>query len=170
MVKATRFIEELSEQLTSEDVVVTDAGSSFFLTHYIKVKQVMRIITSGGLASMGYGIPASIGSYLALKRRTICITGDGSFSQSIPELQTIVHYKLPIKIFVLNNDGYLSIRLTQKKYFTHFIDEGINSGLSLPSIKNIANAYGIRYSMDMLETLNSDTSMICEVEVDRNAI
>lgn len=170
MVTGTTWIQGLNKYLTKDDVVVTDAGSSFFLTHYIKVRQGMRIITSGGFASMGYGIPAGIGSWLALKRRTIVITGDGSFSQSIPELQTIIHYKIPLKIFVLNNGGYLSIRLTQEKYFGRYIGQSPKTGLSLPSIKRIANAYRIPYTKSMNKALNSKKAIICEVMLSHDSL
>lgn len=170
MVTGTTWIERLNRYLKKDDVVITDAGSSFFLTHLIDVRQGMRIITSGGLATMGYGIPAGIGSYLALKRRTIVITGDGSFSQSIPELQTIVHYKLPIKIFVLNNGGYLSIRLTQGRWFGKFIGQSPETGLSLPSIKKISKAYGIYYTRDMKETLDYPDTVICEVLLSKDKL
>jgi acetolactate synthase-1/2/3 large subunit len=164
------FVTRLNRKLLATDVVVTDAGTSFFMTHHLQVRQGMRIITSGGLASMGYGIPAAIGSYLALKRRTICITGDGSFSQAIPELQTIVAYSLPIKIFVLNNGGYLSIRLTQNKYFKHHIGEGPSNGVTLPSIRKIAKAYGIDYTRNMNKALRSSKSVICEVMLPKDRI
>lgn len=159
----TSRLQGLFDHFTKEDVIVTDAGSSFFLTHHIPVHQGIRIITSGGFASMGYGIPASIGAYLALRHRTILITGDGSFSQSIPELQTIVHHRLPIKIFILNNGGYLSIRLTQKKYFSRFIGESKDSGMSLPSIRKIARAYGIPYTRSIPQALTYKTAAICEI-------
>lgn len=164
------FINKLSEKLTKDDVIVTDAGTSFFMTHYIKVKQGMRIITSGGFASMGYGIPAGIGSYLALKRRTIVITGDGSFTQALAELQTIVHYKLPLKVFVLSNGGYLTIRLSQEKWFGRKIGESKKTGLSFPSIKKIAKAFGIRYTMDMEEALERKTSVICEIKLPEDSL
>ena len=142
------FIDVLCQKLTDSDIVVTDAGSAFFAgAQAVKIKQGMRYITSGGLATMGFGIPASIGASIAAKnQRVICITGDGSFQQNIQELQTIVHYKLPIKIFVLNNEGYLSIRLTQTKLFDgRLVGEGKESGVSFPDLENIAFAYGIPY-------------------------
>ena len=170
MGRTHNFIEKLNKHLTSEDVVITDAGTSFFMTHHLQVRQGMRIITSGGLATMGYGIPAGIGAYLALKRRTIVITGDGSFSQSLMELQTVKHHKIPLKIFVLNNGGYLTIRLTQNKWFGKNIGECRKNGMSLPSIEKIADAYGIDYTLDINKAMAYKTPIICEVKLPRNKL
>jgi acetolactate synthase-1/2/3 large subunit len=141
------FIDQLSRKLNNTDAVVTDAGSSFFAgSQGILVKEGMRYITSGGFASMGFGIPASIGVCVARgKRRVMCITGDGSFQQNIQELQSVVHHKLPIKIFVINNRGYLSIRYTQSRYFGRYIGEGPTSGVTFPETGKIAKAYGIKF-------------------------
>jgi len=168
------FIDKLSQKLNTHDVVITDAGSAFYAgSQGIKIKQGMRYITSGGFATMGYSLPASIGVSVALnKQRVMCITGDGSFQQNIQELQSVVHYKLPLKIFILNNEGYLSIRFTQKKYFKHFIGEGSTSGVSCPDSKKIARAYGIKFvrvnnnsKLDEVldEVLNYDGPVICEI-------
>ena len=142
------FMDKLSQKLNAGDAVVTDAGSAFYAgSQAIKIKQGTRYITSGGFASMGYSLPASIGISIALgNKRVMCITGDGSFQQNIQELQSVIHYKLPLKIFVLNNQGYLSIRTTQKKYFNgRFIGESSTSGISYPDSKKIAKAYGIKF-------------------------
>ena len=169
------FIEQLSTKLNTDDVVVTDAGSAFYAgSQGIKIKQGMRYITSGALATMGYGLPASIGISVALdKRRVMCITGDGSFQQNIQELQTVVHYGLPLKIFILNNDGYLSIRFTQEKYFDkRFIGESSISGVSFPDSEKIAKAYGIKFfrvsenhDLDNVleQVLDFDGPVICEI-------
>jgi acetolactate synthase-1/2/3 large subunit len=170
------FIDTLSQKLTDKDIIVTDAGSAFFAgSQSVKIKQGMRYITSGGLATMGFGIPASIGACIAAKnQRVMCVTGDGSFQQNLQELQTIVHYKLPIKIFVLNNEGYLSIRITQTKLFDgRLVGEGKTSGVSFPDLEKIAFAYGIPFYrilnypglliLDHILRLNGPA--ICEVMV-----
>jgi len=94
---------------------------------------------------MGYTVPAAIGVSAALgDKRVLAITGDGSLQQNIQELQTFLHYKLPIKLFIWNNDGYLSIRASQKNYFQErYIGEGSRSGVSIPDTLKIAEAYGI---------------------------
>lgn len=96
---------------------------------------------------MGYTIPAAIGVSVARGfGEVLGITGDGSFQMNIQELQTMVHHKLPVKIFVWNNDGYLSIRATQSKFFgKRFIGTDSSSGVSFPETEKIANAYGISF-------------------------
>jgi acetolactate synthase I/II/III large subunit len=169
------FIDTLSKQSTPNDIIITDAGSAFYAgSQAVQIKEGMRYITSGGLATMGFSLPASIGASIAAGgSRVMCITGDGSFQQNIQELQTVVHYKLPIKIFVLNNEGYLSIRFTQCRYFEgRLIGEGCNSGVTFPETAKIAEAYGIKYRKiknndELFDTLNEimplDEPVICEI-------
>jgi acetolactate synthase I/II/III large subunit len=142
------FIECLSEVMEDGSVVVSDAGSSFYVvTQALRLKEGQRSITSGGQAEMGYTLPAAIGAcYAREKTNVIGVTGDGSFQMNIQELQTVVHNRLPIKLFVWNNDGYLSIRATQRRFFEgRFIGTDASSGLSFPSVQNIAQAYGIKF-------------------------
>ncbi|MFA5793889.1 MAG: thiamine pyrophosphate-binding protein [Candidatus Brocadiia bacterium] len=174
------FVDRLSRQLKSDSAVVSDAGSSFYATSQgIQLKNGQRYITSGGQAEMGYTLPAAIGVCVARnKKETIGITGDGSFQMNIQELQTVVHYKLPIKLFVWNNDGYLSIRATQGKFFDkRFIGTDSTSGVSFPSVQKIAAAYGIKYfkvprskDLDVVlkKVLAYSKAVICEVMCLRN--
>lgn len=176
------FIDKLSQKLNRNDVIVTDAGSAFYAgSQCVKIKRGMRYITSGGFATMGYSLPASIGASVALdNKRIMCITGDGSFQQNIQELQSVVHYKLPLKIFILNNDGYLSIRFTQEKYFNRrFIGESPKSGVSFPDSRKIAKAYGIKFvrisNNDRLDSvldkvLNYKGPVICEIMTPRDQL
>lgn len=176
------FIDRLSRKLNAGDVVVTDAGSAFYTgSQCVKIKQGMRYITSGGFATMGYSLPASIGISLALgNRRVMCITGDGSFQQNIQELQSVVHYKLPLKIFILNNEGYLSIRFTQERYFNkRFIGESSISGVSFPDSKKIAKAYGIKFlrvsnnrklEKVLDDVLKYNEAVICEIMTPRSQL
>ena len=93
---------------------------------------------------MGYDLPAAIGVCVAKGGRTICIAGDGSLQMNVQELQTLVGYKLPVKLFVLNNGGYLSIRQTQTGFFQgRKIGESPESGVTFPKMKRIGEAYGI---------------------------
>ena len=114
---------------------------------------------------MGYW-PAAIGAALASSRRVICITGDGCLQMNIQELATVVKNKLNIKIFVLNNDGYLLIRHTQKKYFGA---KGVNgespkTGLGFPNLWSIAEAYGIKYEDDIEDAMNyGKNPVLCEL-------
>ncbi len=142
------FVDCLSAAMPGNAAVVCDAGSSFFVvTQVIKLRQGQRCVASGGQAEMGFTIPGAIGVCCASNRgEVIGITGDGSFQMNIQELQTIVHYKMPVKIFVWNNDGYLSIRATQSKFFENrFIGTDKSSGVSFPEIAEIAKAYRLPY-------------------------
>jgi acetolactate synthase-1/2/3 large subunit len=142
------FVDMLNKKLKTNTPVISDAGSSFYVvSQSVNVKKGQRYITSGALATMGFGLPAAIGVSVASgNRQVVTVTGDGSFQQNIQELQTIVHNNLPIKIFVMNNEGYLSIRSTQRRFFDgRFVGEGIQSGLSFPQTGKIARAYGIKF-------------------------
>jgi len=169
------FVDCLSKALKKDSVVISDAGSAFYVTtQAIQLEKGQRLITTGGQAEMGYTLPATIGVCFAKnKGQVIGITGDGSFQTNIQELQTIVHHNLPIKIFVWNNDGYLSIRATQRKFFdSRFIGTDNTSGVSFPNLKKISAAYGIKYlridkakglTGQIQAILNEPDAAICEV-------
>ena len=159
------ILEELSKRLNKNEIVVSDAGSAYYVTSQaMKINGDLRYITSGAQADMGFTLPASIGAAVASDgtRNIIGITGDGSFQMNIQELQTIVNYKLPIKIFILNNGGYLSIRNTMDKFFeSRYFGTDEASGLALPSSKKIANAYEIPYySIRNMDDINSSLDLI----------
>lgn len=139
------FVEKLFTYLKNDDIVVCGNGSACVITFQAaKVKSGQRIFTNSGCASMGYDLPAAIGAAIAAKgQRIICLAGDGSIQMNIQELQTLKHQKLPIKIFILDNNGYSSIRQTQKSFFHRYIGESPNSGVSFPDMEKIAIAYGI---------------------------
>jgi acetolactate synthase-1/2/3 large subunit len=105
------------------------------------------MFTNVGCASMGYGLPAAIGASFALdKSPVICIEGDGSLQMNIQELQTLVHHKLPVVLIVINNDGYISIKITQQNFFGGYeVASGKESGVSFPSLEKLSHAYGIEY-------------------------
>jgi acetolactate synthase-1/2/3 large subunit len=139
------FIERLFTHLQQDDVVVCGDGTANVVTFQAaSIKKGQRVFANSGDASMGYDLPAAVGAAVARgSGRVICLAGDGSLQLNIQELQTVVHNKLPIKLFVLNNDGYLSIRLSQKNNFKRLTGEGTTSGVSFPDIVKIAEAYGI---------------------------
>lgn len=142
------FYDKLSDALTEQDAVVTGNGmAALCLYQAFKVKPQQRAFTNNGYGAMGWGLPASIGACIANNRkRTICITGDGSMQMNIQELQLIRHHNLPIKIFVFNNAGYTSIRLTQDNFFNgHYVGADEQSGISNPDFKKVAIAYGLGY-------------------------
>lgn len=142
------FIKNLAEELRFDSVVVSDAGSSYYVTSQsLKIRDQQRYITSGAQADMGFTLPAAIGACIAKNREEVIgITGDGSFQMNIQELQTLVHHNLPVKLIVWNNNGYLSIRATQQKFFSgREIGTDPCSGVSFPSAEKIAKAYGITF-------------------------
>jgi len=138
--------DTLTREASAEDVFVLANGAANTCTFQAaKLKKGQRLFTNSGCASMGYDLPAAIGACFANgRKRVICIAGDGSIQMNLQELQTIVHHKLPIKIFLLNNNGYTSIRLTQDAYFPgDYIAADPSSGVTFPDIQKICAAYGI---------------------------
>jgi acetolactate synthase I/II/III large subunit len=156
-VNAYVFVDTLARALEEDEVVVCANGSACVVTFQaFAVKRGQRLIANSGTAGMGYDLPAAIGAAFALRGRStpaggarsagrvICLAGDGSIQMNIQELQTIVHHELPIKIFVFNNSGYLSIRQTQDNIFAgRRVGEGPRSGVSFPDLAGLAEAYGI---------------------------
>jgi acetolactate synthase-1/2/3 large subunit len=139
------FLERLSALLTGNDIVVSgDATACIVAFQVMHIHQGQRLISNSGSASMGYDLPAAIGAAFARPgQRIVCLAGDGSIQMNLQELQTIVHHHLPIKIFVLNNAGYLSMRTTQSAFFGRLTGESPASGTSFPDMVKIACAYGI---------------------------
>jgi acetolactate synthase-1/2/3 large subunit len=139
------FVERLSAMLAADDVVVCGNATSCIVPFQVmKLKKGQRLISNSGSASMGYDLPAAIGAAFArLGRRVICLGGDGSLQMNIQELQTVVHHHLPVKIFVLNNAGYLSMRSTQSAFFGRMTGESRPSGVSFPDMVKVGCAYGI---------------------------
>lgn len=140
------FTETLSDLLEENELIVSGssgAGIEIFLLTY-KVKTGQRVLHTASLGAMGFGLPASIGACLAMgRKRTILVDGDGGFQLNSQELETISRLQLPIKMFILNNNGYASIRSSQIRYFGHSTGADPKSGLTLPCLEKIGNAYGI---------------------------
>ena len=173
------FIEELSKHLPENSLIVpgSSGACSEVTMQAIKIKPGTRIFNSEGLGSMGFGIPAAIGACLAAdKQETICIDGDGGFVMNMQELELVNRYKLPIKFFVLNNDGYGSIKTTQTNHFGgRLVASDPSSGLTLPDISKIADAFDIPhvkiFDNDMLchlmkKILNTEGPLMIEVMID----
>ena len=140
------LVEKISEMLPQEyDIVTSDGSANVVTMQVVKLKDSQRLITNTGCAPMGYGLPCAIG-VASTGQKTLCIEGDGSLHLNIHELQTMMHNKLPIKLLLLNNDGYLSIKVTQKSFFNgHYVASEKSSGVSFPDFKKIADAYSIPY-------------------------
>ena len=172
-----KFADELFKQLHDGDVVVTGNGTAYTCTYQaMQVNKGVRVFANQGCAAMGYGLPASIGACVSNENgKTICVTGDGSIQMNLQELQTIVTYKLPLKLFVLENESYLAIKTTQKAFFKgNFTGSNPASGVVCPDLNCIAEAYGIPFvrvsSNEALEAtikdvLNAEGAMICEVKM-----
>jgi len=173
------FVEQLTMAVKKDDVVVAgNASACVVLFQAGVVKEAQRIFWNSGCASMGYDLPAAIGACLANGRKnTVCLTGDGSIQMNIQELQTIVHNKLPIKIFVLNNGGYVSIRQTQENFFgLPYIGCDAASGVSFPSFTKVAKAYGLKVESikahremgkKIQKVLKANGPVLCEVILER---
>lgn len=169
------FIEQINKHSIDGDVFVSDAGSAYYTTYQnLKIKNCQIIASAGAQGDMGYAVPASIGAQLAdSSRRVIAITGDGSFNTNIQELATITNLQLPIKIFILNNGGYLSIKNTQTKFYGGRVyGTAVGKGLWFPDVEKVAQAYDIPYcllkqnkDLDNLDCLlNVNTAMLFEVQ------
>ncbi len=139
------FVEQLSARLADDDVIVCGNATACIVPFQaLRLRKGQRLVSNSGSASMGYDLPAAIGAAFARAgKRVLCIAGDGSIQMNIQELQTIVHHRLPIKIFVLNNSGYLSMRMTQSGFFGRLTGESATSGVSFPDMVKLACAYGI---------------------------
>ena len=143
------FISYLSSQLPENSLTAVSNGACCVVgSQAYVIQKGSRMANNSAIASMGYGLPAAIGTCISGGRKeTICLEGDGSIMMNLQELQTILTNKLPIKIFLINNNGYHSIRITQTNLFNkNFIGIGKESGdLSFPEFKKIAEAFGYKY-------------------------
>jgi acetolactate synthase-1/2/3 large subunit len=139
------MIQEISNYLKPNQIIVTDMGTALLSGHQsIHLGGDMTMFSSYGLGEMGYGLPAAFGAAIGGKgREVLCLNCDGGMMMNIQELQTIVQHKLPVKIVIFNNDGYLMIKHTQKMLFKGnytAVDE--NTGIVLPDYMKVAKAFG----------------------------
>jgi len=142
------LMDKIADYMTSDDIYVSGSSGSCIdiSTQGFKVKKGQRVFCTKGLASMGYGFPSAIGACIASGgKRTVGVNGDGGFSMNIQELETLRRLNLPVKIFVLCNEGYGAIKATQTNLFGgHLVACDNSSCLSLPKVSKIAEAYGIK--------------------------
>ncbi len=170
------FLDRLFNALNSDDVVpCANASASVIAFQVGRIKKGQRVYTNAGCAAMGYELPAAIGAAAASPgKRVICLSGDGSFQLNLQELQTIAHYRMPVKLFVLNNNGYLSIRQTQGNFFRRFAGEGPDSGVTFPDTIKLATAYGLAavriegedFEKQIHKVLAMEGPVVCDVMVD----
>jgi acetolactate synthase I/II/III large subunit len=176
------FMEVLSSKLTDNSIIVTDMGTSYTCTmQALRMNGKNRLFTSSATCSMGFGLPGAIGAYFADPTKDIIlIAGDGGLQMNIQELQTINHYKIPIKIFLLNNNGYLAISLMQDNLFKgNYIGSNPESGVSNPDFIKLASAYGFKVhsvnnnteleeNIDLV--LNDKGPVFCEIKMVENQL
>lgn len=172
------FIKILSEELSNDDIIIPDEGGNLVWTmQAFEIKAGQKLFSAFGNSPMGYALPASIGaSFAAGKKRIICIDGDGGFQMNIQDLQTVVHYKLPIKIFILNNNCYGIIKQFQDVYFEGRHEASVlETGYSVPDFVKIAQAYGIAVETisghkgmreKIQSVLSADGAVLCNVLLD----
>ena len=177
-VNSYAFVDVLFRLLQPESIVVTGNGTSCRVTFQAMfIKKGIRVFSNRGCSSMGYDLPAAIGACFAREKQpVVLVTGDGSIQMNIQELQTIKFHRLPIKIFVLSNRGYLAIRTTQDTYFAgRHIGSEPEGGLSLPDICRVAEAYGLptarlttedELSEKVADILSTPGPCVCEVLMD----
>jgi acetolactate synthase-1/2/3 large subunit len=173
------FSEILSDALAPGDVIVP--GSSGFAIEIfllcLKIKEGQRCFHNRGTGSMGFALPAAIGAAVASGKRTVCVDGDGGFQMNIQELATVERLGLPIKCFVINNDGYASIRASQNGYFKRLVGADRTSGVTLADLGKVTAAYGLPFrkisgktdlAAQVADVLAADGPVICEVMVAPN--
>ena len=171
-------MDVLSNLASADANIVVDTGSCFHVAcQSWKVKKGQKFLTTGGLSSMGWWVAGIGASLVDENKETIIITGDGSLQMNIQEFATLSHNKLPIKLFVLNNDGYLLIRQTQKNYMENrFFGESPSSGVWCPDTVKVAQAYELpAVRIDNKENLEEKIKevlaikgpAVCEVKVQK---
>lgn len=172
-----QFTDRLSQQLAEGDIIApcsSGFAAELFLLN-LRLKKAQRCFHNRGTGSMGFGIPAAIGACLASGRvRTICVEGDGGLQMNVQELATLAALNLPVKLFVINNQGYASIRTSQQTHFKLLVGADGSSGMRLPDLSRLAGAYGIGYARidshaelerNIAEVLGSPGPVLCEVLV-----
>ncbi len=176
------FVRRVTEMMKEDDIcIMANATATICTFQTAEIKNNQRFFSNSGDASMGYDLPASIGACVAGGRKnTICFAGDGSIMMNLQELQTIKHHNLPIKIFLLNNDGYISIKQTQNNFFEgRNTGAGVKSGVTVPDFVKVGNAFGIEtfrltnpcdVDNAIKKMLNANQPMICEVMVNPDYI
>lgn len=174
------FIRYLSSQLPENSLTAVSNGACCVVGNQAyAIQKGSRMANNSAIASMGYGLPAAIGTCIGGGRReTICLEGDGSIMMNLQELQTVLTNKLPIKLFLINNSGYHSIRITQTNLFSDHCKVGIgpeSGDLSFPEFQKIAEAFGYRYysacsneemKKVVHEVLSQEGPVFCEIFTD----
>ncbi len=178
------FVKKLSDILPEGSLTAVSNGACCVVgSQAFVIKKGSRLANNSAIATMGYGLPAAIGTCIGGGRRqTVCLEGDGSIMMNLQELQTIITNKLPIKIFLINNNGYHSIRITQTNLFKEHSKIGIgpeSGDLSFPDFEKIAKAFGYPYfsvrsnaenEKVIKEVLSTEGPVFCEVFTDTEQV
>jgi acetolactate synthase-1/2/3 large subunit len=141
------LMDAINRYSRPEDIIMSDAGSAFYVTPVaINAKKGQRFVFSPAQADMGWALPGAIGTSIASNQPIISVIGDGSFMSNIQELAVVKQHNLNIKFLILNNNGYLSIKNTQTKYFQgRVFGTSTETGLWFPSFKGIADTFRLQY-------------------------
>ena len=162
------FVETLTGLLSPDTSVVAGNGSACVcLFQAGMVKRGQRIFWNSGCASMGYDLPAALGACFGSgKREVVCLAGDGSIMMNLQELATVAHYRLPVKIFVLNNEGYVSIKQTQENFFEgRYVACDSRSGVGFPDFIKVGKAFGLHTEIiDSVADMNEKISRVLAVK------
>jgi len=177
-INSYKFIEKFSKHLKKDSCIVTDMGTALLSGHQkLILNQNQKLMTSTGLGEMGYGLPGAIGACFGLgKKEVICLNCDGGIMMNLQELQTIKEYKLPIKIFIFNNDGYLMIKHTQKNLFKgNYVAVNKETNVSCPNLNKLSKVFDMNYyqiknwknfDVKIKKILKNKNPIICEVMMD----
>ncbi|HUW22025.1 MAG TPA: thiamine pyrophosphate-binding protein [Candidatus Bathyarchaeia archaeon] len=170
-----KFLAELGKQTKNYHLATANGMASLAAHQALKIKRGQRFITNAGLGQMGSGLPLAIGACIAdHKRPVICMEGDGSIMLNIHELQTMVHHNLPLKIFIFNNNGYYSIKVTHAAFFKRIFASTPETGVSFPNFEKLIKAWGIKYEKiaankdlyKVKKVIDYRGAVVCELMID----
>jgi acetolactate synthase-1/2/3 large subunit len=177
-IHSAEVIRFLNDEINHDAIVCTDVGAGLLTGHYMyESKGTQRFFTSQGLGEMGFGLPGAIGAHFAApSKQLICLNTDGAIMFNVQELQLVAEHKIPLKLFVFNNDGYAMIKISQHNLFNSRITgSSIDSGISFPSFEKLAITFNFNYmkisNLDSLndnfrQQLNDDNPVLFEIVMD----
>jgi len=177
-IHSAEVIEFLNDEINEDAIVCTDVGAGLLTGHYMyESKGTQRFFTSQGLGEMGFGLPGAIGAHFAApSKQIICLNTDGAIMFNMQELQLVVEHKIPLKLFIFNNDGYAMIKISQHNLFNSRITgSSIESGISFPSFEKLANTFNFDYikisnhdslNEDFRQRLNDSNPVLFEIVMD----
>jgi len=173
------FMKTLSEEAADDEVIIVDAGQNLMWgIQTLEPRGTQRVFSAGGMSPMGYSLPAAIGAAVCRGKRAVCTIGDGGMQVNIQELQTIFHYQVPVKIFVMNNHSYGIIKQFQDLYFGSRY-EATGRGYSCPNFVKVAEAYGIKaiainnhaeLQKKIRQVLDYEGPILCDVELKNDTL